>query len=151
MVMDELQDGLNSTISDISNAASSLIGGITTTEAVVGGTAVAGAGLLGAGIVAASSGNGKSKTRKKKTSKGRTRDRKYISKQKHEVRRKRKVAGRIYKRKGKYYSRKPLRKAGAKRSRKSSSRRGIHYTKKGQPYILLRSGKARFIKKRSKR
>ena len=37
------------------------------------------------------------------------------------------------------------RKKGKKRS---SSRRGVHYTKKGQPYIILSSGKARFIKKK---
>jgi len=40
--------------------------------------------------------------------------------------------------------------ANRKRKKKSHSRRkgGIHYTKKGQPYIILSSGKARFVKKK---
>lgn len=33
--------------------------------------------------------------------------------------------------------------------RKDTSHRRIRYTKNGQPYIILRSGKARFIKKKS--
>jgi len=33
--------------------------------------------------------------------------------------------------------------------RKDRSTKRIRYTKKGQPYVLLRSGKARFIKKSS--
>jgi hypothetical protein len=32
---------------------------------------------------------------------------------------------------------------------KRTSHKRIRYTKKGQPYIILKSGKARFIKKRS--
>jgi len=35
-----------------------------------------------------------------------------------------------------------------KKSGKRKSRRGLHYTKKGQPYIILKSGKARFVKKK---
>lgn len=34
-----------------------------------------------------------------------------------------------------------------KRKHRSKSRRGIHYTKKGQPYKILPNGRARFIKK----
>jgi len=35
-----------------------------------------------------------------------------------------------------------------KKKSKSKSRRGVHYTSKGQPYIILKSGKARFVKKK---
>ena len=35
--------------------------------------------------------------------------------------------------------------------RKDTSHKRIRYTKKGQPYIILKSGKARFIKKKSAR
>ena len=34
-----------------------------------------------------------------------------------------------------------------KSHKKSKSRRGIHYTKKGQPYKIMSNGRARFIKK----
>jgi hypothetical protein len=35
-----------------------------------------------------------------------------------------------------------------KKSHSSRRRKGVHYTKNGQPYVLLRNGKARFIKGR---
>jgi hypothetical protein len=35
--------------------------------------------------------------------------------------------------------------------RKDTSRKRIRYTKNGQPYLILRSGKARFIKKKGAR
>lgn len=39
-----------------------------------------------------------------------------------------------------------------RKKRSKKSKRGVHYTKNGQPYIILASGKARFIKgKRRKR
>ena len=89
--------------------------------------AVAGAGLV-AGAVAL---NKRKKTYKSQRSKSRgiSRDRKFISKQKWEQRYKRKTPGKRYK---------------TKKTRKS----GIHYTKNGQPYIILSSGKARFIKRK---
>ena len=61
---------------------------------------------------------------------GRSRDRLYISKQKHEQRYLRTHPKR--RKTGKYYK---------------SKRTGRHYTKNGQPYIILKSGKARFVKK----
>lgn len=79
-----------------------------------------------------------SKRRKKKGKK--SRDRIFKSKQKHEQKYKRKRKYKIYKKKGWI---KPKRK-------KSSSRKGIRYTKNGQPYKILSNGRARFIKKRSK-
>lgn len=106
------------------------------------GAAVVGGAVVGAALVGAAS-----KRRSSKTSKGRKRDRLFISKQKHE-RRKRKRAGKIYKRKGLWYSR--TKKAGRK-SKKMKTKKGIHYTKNGQPYKILASGKARFIKKTKRR
>lgn len=42
------------------------------------------------------------------------------------------------------------RRARVKHTKRTSHKR-IHYTKTGQPYIILRSGKARFIKRKSAR
>lgn len=94
------------------------------------GTGVA---LVGTGVVIAAASRSKSK---KKTRAGRKRDRKYISKQKHEQAYLRKHPKR--RKTGKYYKTK---------SRKSKSKKGIHYTKKGQPYKIMANGRARFIKK----
>ena len=99
-------------------------------------TGVVGASTLG--VVAATK---SSKKRKKKTSKGRSRDRKFISKQKHEqayIRRK--------KRKGKKITRKRYKTKSSKRKTKKKVGK-VYYTKRGQPYKILASGKAKFIKK----
>jgi len=113
---------------------------ITTIGAVAGTTA-----LVGGGLVLAKSSRRKRKTKskkKKRTSRGRSRDRRFISKQKHErayVRRKRKA--------GKKITRKRY-----KTSKKKSGRKIYYARKTGQPYIKLASGKAKFIKgKRRKR
>jgi len=98
-----------------------------TTAAI--GTAVVGTGVV-VGIAAT--------RRKKRTKRGISRDRKFVSKQKHERRYKRKTKGKKYK---------------TKKS-KSRKRRGkVYYAKKtGQPYILKANGQAKFIKgKRRKR
>lgn len=99
-----------------------------------------GAGVVGLGtgvaIAAALGGKTKKKTRKSSskrrrithTKRGWKQDRKRRSKQKWEVA---------------YQKR--------KKKRSSKSKRGIHYTKKGQPYKILASGKARFIKKTKRR
>ncbi|MBA7684112.1 hypothetical protein ES703_92502 [subsurface metagenome] len=68
-----------------------------------------------------------------RTKKGRARDWRFISKQKHE---------KAYQKR-----RKKLGKKTYGRKYKTKKRAGIHYTKKGQPYKILASGKARFIKK----
>jgi hypothetical protein len=108
----------------------------------VGITAL-GAGLVGVGagvgIAALVGGKTKKKARKSRTKRGRIthtkrgwkQDRKRRSKQKWEV------AYQKHKRKH--------------HSKKSKSRRGIHYTKKGQPYKILANGRARFIKKTKRR
>ena len=106
------------------------------------GSAV-GAGIIGAGLgataVAVMGGSGKTGSKrtysasgKRKrithTKRGWKQDRKRKSKQKWEV---------AYRK----------RKARRGRIHKSSKRKGKHYTKNGQPYIILASGKARFVKK----
>jgi len=84
----------------------------------------------------------KKPTSKKRVRKGGARDRKFISKQKHEqayIKRKKKA--------GKKITRKTYKTSSTK---KSKSRKGIHYTKNGQPYKILSNGRARFIKRRKK-
>ena len=105
----------------------------------VGLTAL-GAGLVGVGagvgIAALVGGKTKKKARKSRSKRGRIthtkrgwkQDRKRKSKQKWEVA--------YQKHKKKHHSKK---------------RKGVHYTKKGQPYIIMSSGKARFIKKTKRR
>lgn len=75
------------------------------------------------------------KTTKRRTTRGISRDRKFLSKQKHEqaYKSKRKKPYKVYKRTTK-------KKVGK-----------IYYTKKGQPYKILSSGKAKFIKKTKRR
>lgn len=130
-------DGLQDTLLGIGQTIKSVAVEKPLATAAVGAVAV-GAGIAGGLAVAKSR-----KKRKAKTKKGRARDRKYRSKQKHElayVRRK--------KRAGKKITR------PAYKTRKSKKRVGkVYYTKNGQPYKILASGKARFIKgkRRTKR
>jgi len=84
----------------------------------------------------------KAKARRKKTTKkkGGSRDRKFISKQKHEqayIRRKRKA--------GKKITRARYKTKASKTTKKRVGK--LYYTKKGQPYKIMASGKARFVKK----
>lgn len=124
-----LQDGLQSTIGEVAS--------FVTEHPVAVGAGVAGAAALGAGIVALASSRSKTKTKRKTgkkikhTSRGWKQDRARRSKQKWEVA--------YQKRKRKH------------KSRRGNKRRGKHYTKNGQPYIILKSGKARFIKKTKRR
>jgi len=83
----------------------------------------------------------KAKAKRKKTTKrkGGSRDRKFISKQKHEqayIRRKRKAGKKITR---------PRYKTKKSNSKKRVGK--IYHTKNGQPYKIMASGKARFIKK----
>lgn len=99
---------------------------------ITGGAAVLGVSALATSTII-------KKARKKgKTKRGRSRDRKFISKQKHEksyIKRKKKAGKKITRKRYK------SRKAATGRKRK------IYYAKKtGQPYIKLKSGKAKFIK-----
>jgi hypothetical protein len=81
----------------------------------------------------------KSKARSSRKRTARSKDWRYISKQKHEqaYQRRRKKLGK--KTRGKRYK------------TKRYSSKGIKYTKNGQPYKILSNGRARFIKKRGKR
>ena len=122
MGLSELQEG-------ISNIGESVLGAISN-PIVAGGVGVLGGAVVGSMVTAAVLGKSKtSKNRSSRSRSGRSRDRKFKSKQKWEQRYKRKKPYKVY---------------------KSKKRRGgkVKYTKKGQPYIILSSGKARFIKKR---
>ena len=101
------------------------------TSALVGAAVVGGAAVGTAAVI------GSSKKRKARSRKGRRRDRLFKSKQKHEQRYKRKRKYKKYGKKGWIHPKK-----------KTSKRRGkIYYARKtGQPYILLRNGRAKFIK-----
>jgi hypothetical protein len=114
-------------------------------EKPIAATAI-GAGVVGAtalGAIALVSGRKRAtRVRKKRTKKGRSRDRKFISKQKHEqayIRRKRRAGKKITRPR---YKTKTMRKGGRNRFVGK-----IHYTSKGQPYRILANGRARFIKK----
>jgi ribulose kinase len=131
--LDILQDGITAGIGTVSDFVGEHPVGVAIGAA---GTAAA-----AAGIVALSSSASKTKTKRKThkkithTKRGWKQDRKRRSKQKWEVayqKRKRKL-------------KKRHNSGGKKRSGK------VKYTKKGQPYIILRSGKARFIKKSKRR
>ncbi len=134
-------------ISNVKNIAGSALetiraNPITTVGAVTGTTA-----LVGGGLVLANVKRRKTRTtrkRKARTRRGRSRDRKFISKQKHEkayVRRKKKAGKKITRKR--YKTKSPTSRKGKK----------VYYARKtGQPYIKLASGKAKFIKgKRRKR
>jgi ABC-type transport system involved in cytochrome bd biosynthesis fused ATPase/permease subunit len=101
------------------------------------GTAIgAGTAALGTGLVIAAVSRKKSKRKARKishTRRGLRQDRKRISKQPWEQA---------------YQRRK--RKNRRKKMKKSRSKKGIHYTKNGQPYKLMSNGKARFIKRRKR-
>ena len=101
------------------------------------GAAVAGgvAGLAVGTALGIAVGSGNSSSGKKRSSRGRSRDRKFISKQRHE---------KAYVKKHGARGRKKYKSSKSKRSK---SRRGVHYARvTGQPYIILASGKAKFIK-----
>lgn len=116
---------------------------------VTSAVGVAGGVLAGGAVIQivrkARSKTAKAKAKRKKTTrkKGGSRDRKFISKQKHEqayIRRKRKAGKKITR------ARYKTKKSGSKK------RVGkIYHTKNGQPYKIMASGKARFIKKGGKR
>ena len=126
VTLEGIQDGIVGAYSEMSGVIrenpTAAIGGAVIGSAIIG-TAIG-------GVIAAKKKTTKT-TRKKHrkithTKRGWAQDRKRRSKQKWEV-------------------------AYQKRKKKSKSRKGVHYTKNGQPYILLKNGKARFIKGKRKR
>ena len=136
--MGDLSDALDS----LQNGISGIVGDITqfpgTSVATAIGGAVVGGALTGAVVSGVTTRKTKSRRTKRKSSKkithtkrGWKQDRKRRSKQKWEV----------------AYQKRKKRKH-SKRKTKRVSRKGIHFTKNGQPYKILSSGKARFIKRR---
>lgn len=120
-------EGMKETLGGIGDNVTEFISEKPITAAAIG------AGVVGAGVAVAIAASSGKKSKRNSSKKGRSRDRKFISKQKHEQRYKRKTKGKRYK------------------TKKHSKRKGVHYTKKGQPYIILSSGKAKFIKKTKRR
>lgn len=118
------------------------------TEHRIATAAGVGAVGVGAGVAlgAAIGSRTKKKARKSKFKRRRARDSRFKSKQKHERRYKRKRKYKIYGRKGWIH---PKRKHH--NSKRLGSKRGIRYTKKGQPYKIMSDGKAKFIKKSKRR
>ena len=115
---------------------------ISNTELAIGGGALAvGLGVGAVAIVRAR----RKKARKRKTKNRAVRKRSFRNK------RKLKFGSKAYRKKylkhGK--NRKKQRLPHTAGKRRDSSRRRIRYTKNNQPYIILSSGKARFISKRS--
>jgi hypothetical protein len=116
---------------------------INTTELVVGG--VAAAALAGVGIAAAVKHHRK-KSRGRKSHKAKS-----VRKRVRRGGRKLKFGSKAYRRKYLKHgsNRRKQRKPHTAGKRKDTSRRRIRYTKNNQPYVILSSGKARFISKRS--
>lgn len=109
--------------------ALSQVAGIVQDNPIVSAVVAGGAGVAaGAGVVA-----GVSAIRKR-------RKKKYVKKRKSRKRTRRTRRGRSQRRRRSPYT------AGKGKDR---STKRIRYTKNGQPYVLLRSGKSRFIKKSS--
>lgn len=121
-----LNSGLDSALATIENNPLASVGG-----AAIGGVAV---GLGSAAIISGlnkrknkrrkRSSSGKRGRRIKHTKRGWKQDRARRSRQKWEV--------------------------AYQKRKKSRSKKGIHYTKRGQPYKIMSNGRARFIKRRGK-
>jgi len=135
-----LQDGLSTAIGEVSEFV---------TEHPIGVAAgTAGVVALGAGLVVAASVKSKRKTKRKSKKKA-----KRVSKRKG---RKLKFGSKAFRKK--YCGRTRARRKSKKQRkpytaycRRDTSHRRIRYTKNNQPYVILASGKARFISKKSVR
>lgn len=127
--LESVQNGISGLLADAKDFAGA------NSSAILGGAAAAGVvtGAVALGVAASKSKANKSRSKSKRrithSKRGWKQDRRRFNK-----RQKWEVAYRKRKRKG-----------------KSRSRKGVHYTKNGQPYILLSSGKAKFIKGRRKK
>lgn len=99
-------------------------------------------GALGAGValgVGATALVGTIKRRKSKRTKSRN-TRKRNSRIKH--------TSRGWKQDRKRYNKRQKWEVSYRKRKKMKSKKGIHYTKKGQPYKIMANGRARFIKKK---
>ena len=131
--IDIIKNGLD----NITERVSSLITDLSVTEKALGAAA------LGAVVGGVATGIVVSAIKKRKRKNGRKRRRKKEKRRRRKVKRKHRVrhVHRVSPRgKAKRH------KTG--RAHHAGGTKAIHYTKKGQPYIILRSGKARFITKR---
>jgi len=134
-------EGLNDVLGQIGNQLQSFVGEKPITSAVLGGAVV---GTTALGLVKAVKSRRKTKKKTKKT----TSKRKTTTKKRKT---KLKFGSKAWRKK---YIKKGRKKISPKYARtagkgKDTSTRRIRMTKKGQPYIILASGKARFIKKSS--
>lgn len=109
------------------------------TEQIIGGAAAITA-LGGLGVAAAVASRRK-KSRRRKTSRS-----KNLRKKVRRSKRKLKFGSKAYRRKYLKHGRRTPHTAG---KRKDRSRRRIRYTKRGQPYVIGKDGKARFISRKS--
>jgi hypothetical protein len=99
-------------------------------------TAVVGSAVVGGAVLGSAALIGAARGRKSRSRSGRARDRLYKSKQKHEQRYKRKRKYKVYGKKGYIHPKRKNKRYGK-----------IYYARKtGQPYIILRNGRAKFIK-----
>ena len=134
-------EGLNDVLGQIGNQLQSLVSEKPITSAVLGGAVV---GTTALGVVKAVKSRRKTKKKTKKTT---TKRKTTTKKRKTKLKFGSKAWRKKYIKKGrKKISPKYARTAG---KGKDTSTRRIRMTKKGQPYIILASGKARFIKKSS--
>lgn len=122
--MPSIQEGLSNVFDRTSSTIKGLLGNPAATA--VGGAIVGGA-ITGTTIAAV-------RSRKKGS---------------RDYRRKSRKSSRRVRRKRVRRKKRSYRYARTARKRKDTSRRRIRMTKNGQPYVILRSGKARFISKRS--
>jgi len=127
---------LASNVISKSKSTIGLVSEFVRTNPVVSGGAVAlGGTALATGLVVAAKSRAKKKTSKSKTKKTTKKKRKKVKQTKR----------RKYTKGGRRIRRTPH--TAGKRKDRSTKR--IRYTKNGQPYVLTRSGKAKFIKKSS--
>lgn len=131
---DEFQEGLTN--------VSNLIGeNPLASAAIAGGSGLLIGGAVGAAVASSGSKTSRRRNTRKRGARSRRRDRMFKSKQKHERKYKRKRKYKVYGKKGWIHPKGKRKKASSRRGKK------VYYTKNGQPYIKLRSGKARFIKR----
>lgn len=136
-----LENGYDNVISVLTDAT----GNITSEEIAL---ATVGTAVVGAGAVIGATAYKKSKAKKRKKTKKSSK--KSTKKRKTTKKRKLKFGSKAYRKKylGKKRKQKQPHTAG---KRKDTSHKRIRYTKHNQPYVILASGKARFIKKSSAR
>jgi ribulose kinase len=140
--MVDVQKIIENGYSNVVSSVSDIVDSVTPTQLAIG-TAIGGA-VVGGAIVGTVASITKRKATKRKTSK------KSVKKRKSTKKRKLKFGSPAYRKKylGKHKRRKQ-RQPYTVGKRRDTSHKRIRFTKNNQPYIILTSGKARFIKKSS--